>query len=79
MRTGRSDRGPLPKWMARMCQFRSFATSTAGAVQHASGSRGHLSNFLIASALTGVKKLTKVPSGSRNKSERLPQGIVVGS
>ncbi len=39
----------------------------------------HLSNFLTASGLTGVKKLTKLPSGSRNKSERLPQGIVVGS
>jgi hypothetical protein len=41
--------------------------------------QGHLSNFLIASALTGVKKLTRLPSGSRNNSERLPHGIVVGS
>ena len=27
----------------------------------------------------GVKKLTRLPSGSRKRSERLPQGIVVGS
>ena len=40
---------------------------------------GHWTNFSIASALTGVKKLTKLPSGSRNKSERFPQGIVVGA
>jgi hypothetical protein len=40
---------------------------------------GHWANFLIASALIGVKKLTKLPSGSRNKSERFPQGIVVGA
>ena len=35
-------------------------------------------NFLIASTLTGVKKLIKLPSGSRNSNERFPQGWVVG-
>ena len=39
----------------------------------------YLEGFLIASALIGVKTLTKLPSGSRNKSERFPQGIVVGA
>ena len=32
-----------------------------------------------ASGVTGVKKLTRLPSGSRNSSDRLPHGIVVGS
>jgi hypothetical protein len=36
-------------------------------------------NFSIAAGVTGVKKLTRLPSGSRNSSDRLPQGIVVGS
>jgi hypothetical protein len=40
---------------------------------------GYWPNFLFASALIGVKKLIKLPSGSRNKSERFPQGIVVGA
>lgn len=35
-------------------------------------------NFSMAAGVTGVKKLTRLPSGSRNSSERLPQGIVVG-
>jgi hypothetical protein len=35
-------------------------------------------NFSIASGLTGVKKLIKFPSGSRNSKERFPHGIVVG-
>ena len=41
--------------------------------------RGHWASFLIASALIRVKKLTELPSGSRNKSERFPHGIVVGA
>lgn len=40
---------------------------------------GQLLNFLMASSVTGVKRLTRLPSGSRNRMERLPQGIVVGS
>jgi hypothetical protein len=36
-------------------------------------------NFSMAAGVTGVKKLTRLPSGSRNRSERLPHGIVVGS
>ena len=36
-------------------------------------------NFSMAAGVTGVKKLTRLPSGSRNSSDRLPQGIVVGS
>ena len=36
-------------------------------------------NFSMASGVTGVKKLTRLPSGSRKSSVRLPQGIVVGS
>ncbi len=36
-------------------------------------------NFSMASGVTGVKKLTRLPSGSRNSRDRLPQGIVVGS
>ena len=32
----------------------------------------------FASALTGVKKLIKFPSGSRNSKERFPHGWVVG-
>ena len=32
-----------------------------------------------ASGLTGVNKLTRLPSGSWNIRERLPHGIVVGS
>src|SRR4051794_13302281 len=36
-------------------------------------------NFAMAAGVTGVKKLTRLPSGSRNSSDRLPQGIVVGS
>jgi hypothetical protein len=36
-------------------------------------------NFPVAAGVTGVKKLTRLPSGSRNRSERLPHGIVVGS
>lgn len=35
-------------------------------------------NFSMAAGVTGVKKLTRLPSGSRNSSDRLPQGIVVG-
>lgn len=35
-------------------------------------------NFSMAAGVTGVKKLTRLPSGSRNNSDRLPQGIVVG-
>ena len=31
-------------------------------------------NFLTASGVTGVKKFTRLPSGSRNRRERLPQG-----
>lgn len=37
-----------------------------------------LSNFFIACSVTGVNKFTKFPSGSRNKSDLFPQGIVVG-
>lgn len=33
----------------------------------------------MAAGVTGVKKLTRLPSGARNSSDRLPQGIVVGS
>src|SRR5271169_3171501 len=33
----------------------------------------------MAAGVTGVKKLTRLPSGSRNSRDRLPQGIVVGS
>jgi len=33
----------------------------------------------MAAGVTGVKELTRLPSGSRNRSDRLPQGIVVGS
>jgi hypothetical protein len=33
----------------------------------------------VAAEVTGVKKLRRLPSGSRNRSARLPQGIVVGS
>jgi len=29
--------------------------------------------------VTGVKKLTRLPSGSRKSSDRFPHGIVVGS
>ena len=36
-------------------------------------------NFSMAAGVTGVKKLTRLPSGSRSRSDRLPQGIVVGS
>jgi len=36
-------------------------------------------NFSMASGVTGVNRLTRLPSGSRNSSDRLPQGIVVGS
>jgi transposase len=36
-------------------------------------------NLSMAAGVTGVKKLTRLPSGSRNSSDRLPQGIVVGS
>jgi hypothetical protein len=36
-------------------------------------------NLLIASSVTGVKRLTRLPSGSRNRMERFPQGMVVGS
>jgi hypothetical protein len=44
------------------------------------GSAGrHRANFSMAAGVTGVKKLTRLPSGSRNSSDRLPQGIVVGS
>ncbi|CAM5707775.1 hypothetical protein SCANM124S_00462 [Streptomyces canus] len=35
-------------------------------------------NLAMAAGVTGVKKLTRLPSGSRNSSDRLPQGIVVG-
>lgn len=35
-------------------------------------------NFATAAAVTGVKTLTRLPSGSRKSSDRLPQGIVVG-
>ena len=28
--------------------------------------------------MTGVKKLTRLPSGSRSNNERLPHGMVVG-
>src|ERR1700730_4749676 len=33
----------------------------------------------MASELTGVKKLIKLPSGSRKSKERFPHGMVVGS
>ena len=36
-------------------------------------------NLLTASSVTGVKRLTRLPSGSRNNMERFPQGMVVGS
>jgi hypothetical protein len=36
-------------------------------------------NFLMASSVTGVKRFTRLPSGSRNRIERLPHGIVVGA
>ncbi|GAA3120039.1 hypothetical protein GCM10020254_78920 [Streptomyces goshikiensis] len=36
-------------------------------------------NLATAAEVTGVKKLTRLPSGSRRRSERLPQGIVVGA
>ena len=35
--------------------------------------------FARASGVTGVKKLTRLPSGSRTSRERLPQGRVFGS
>ena len=41
--------------------------------------RAQRANFSMAAGVTGVKKLTRLPSGSRNSSDRLPQGIVVGS
>ncbi len=36
-------------------------------------------NLARASSVTGVNRLTRLPSGSRNSSARLPQGIVVGA
>src|SRR5690242_7801979 len=36
-------------------------------------------NRLIASSVTGSKRLTRFPSGSRNNTARFPHGIVVGS
>jgi hypothetical protein len=36
-------------------------------------------NRSVAASVTGVNRLTRFPSGSRNKIERLPHGIVVGS
>ena len=41
--------------------------------------RGQRACRPIASALTGVKKLIRLPSGSRNSRERLPHGMVLGS
>jgi hypothetical protein len=40
---------------------------------------GWLANFSLASGVTGVKRFTKLPSGSRKSSERLPHGMVVGA
>src|SRR5581483_2178855 len=37
------------------------------------------SSFWMAEATVGVKKLIRLPSGSRNSRERFPQGMVVGS
>ena len=41
--------------------------------------RRQRANLSMAAWVTGVKKLTRLPSGSRNSSDRLPHGIVVGS
>src|ERR1700678_3669645 len=41
--------------------------------------RRQRANLSMAAGVTGVKKLTRLPSGSRNSSDRLPHGIVVGS
>lgn len=38
----------------------------------------YCANFLIAFGVTGVKRLIRLPSGSRKSKEQLPQGIVVG-
>jgi amino acid efflux transporter len=62
-----------------------IAATTVLAQQRARASRAHPAvedrarNFSIAAGVTGVKKLTRLPSGSRNSSDRLPHGIVVGS
>jgi hypothetical protein len=36
-------------------------------------------NLLMASSATGMNRLTRLLSGSRNRMERFPHGIVVGS
>src|SRR6185312_3365795 len=36
-------------------------------------------NFAIACSVTGVKRFTRLPSGSRRRSERFPHGMVVGA
>jgi hypothetical protein len=53
----------------------SFESIASGARCHF---RGQPLNFLIASSVTGVKKFTRLPSGSRKRMDRLPHGIVVG-
>ena len=40
---------------------------------------GWRANFSTAAGVSGVKRLTRLPSGSRKSSERLPQGMVVGA
>jgi hypothetical protein len=67
----RTHKHPLSAWMGSAGGRRSVAAPDTFSDQ--------ASSVLIASALTGVKKLTRFPSGSRNSSERLHQGCVVGS
>ena len=72
---------PTVHWMwpsrsagAGIAGIRAAAEAPAGWLRCRQGA-----NFSMAAGVTGVKKLTRLPSGSRNRSERLPQGIVVGS
>src|SRR5579871_3809811 len=62
---------------SHICYELTTAYSKLTDVSQSAASQAHRANLLTASALTGVKKLTRVPSGSRNKSDRFPQGIVV--
>ena len=59
--------------------FPAFGARSPGTVGIGTGyGRYCLRNRLMASSVAGVKRLTRLPSGSRNRMERFPHGMRVG-
>jgi hypothetical protein len=79
LRSSSLSRAPGEEGLLRDSAMFSVIAAEWPAVRAKLTAPGQPLNFLMASSVTGVKKLRRLPSGSRNRIERLPHGMVVGS